>query len=87
MTLRYSYFARSENLRDVLEERVCRREAQRVSALQRLSYGGRTSKEVVMSPPRPAVHVPLDKDLAQLSITSFSLEIETTLLPAGLSPA
>ncbi|XP_028112048.1 uncharacterized protein LOC114310301 [Camellia sinensis] len=37
-----------------------------------------------MPPSRLIVHVPLDKDLARLSATPFSLEIETMLLPAGL---
>ncbi|XP_028103497.1 uncharacterized protein LOC114302650 [Camellia sinensis] len=36
-----------------------------------------------MPPPHSAVLVPLDKDLARLSVTAFSLEIETTPLPAG----
>ncbi|XP_028099703.1 uncharacterized protein LOC114299211 [Camellia sinensis] len=36
-----------------------------------------------MPPPRPVVHVPLDKDLARLSTTIFSLEIETTPPPTG----
>lgn len=80
---RYSYSASSEDWRDVLKERARRREVQRVTALQRLSYGGRASEEVIMPPPRSVVPVPLDKDLARLSATPFSLEIETTLLPAS----
>ncbi|XP_028108645.1 uncharacterized protein LOC114307433 [Camellia sinensis] len=36
-----------------------------------------------MPPPRSVVPVPLDKDLARLSATPFSLKIETTPLPAG----
>ncbi|KAF5932842.1 hypothetical protein HYC85_029013 [Camellia sinensis] len=74
---------RSEDRRDVLEERVRRREAQRVPALQQLSCEGGDTEEVVMPPPRLAALAPLDRDLARLSITPFSLETETTLLPAG----
>ncbi|XP_028062410.1 uncharacterized protein LOC114265775 [Camellia sinensis] len=36
-----------------------------------------------MPPPRPAIQVPLDKDLARLSATHLSLEIEATPLPVG----
>ncbi|CAL5414483.1 unnamed protein product [Camellia sinensis] len=79
-TSRYSYSAHSEDLRAVLKERARRREAQRVPAFQRLSYGGHASEEVGMPPPRLAAPLLLDTDLARLSATPFSLEIETTPL-------
>lgn len=82
-TLRYSYSAHSEDLRAVLKERACRREAQRVPAFQRLSYGVHASKEVGMPPPHQAAPFLVDSDLARLSATPFSLEIETTPLLAG----
>ncbi|GMP29343.1 hypothetical protein CsSME_00004490 [Camellia sinensis var. sinensis] len=82
-TSRCSYSARSEDLRAVLKERVRRRKAQRVPAFQRLSYGVHASEEVGMPPPHQAAPFLLDTDLARLSATPFSLEIETTPLSAG----
>ncbi|KAF5933474.1 hypothetical protein HYC85_029645 [Camellia sinensis] len=82
-TSRYSYSACSEDLRAVLKERARRREAQRVPAFQRLSYRVHASEEVGMPPPRLAAPLLVDTDLARLSATPFSLEIETTPLSAG----
>lgn len=82
-TSRYSYSARSENLQVVLKVRARRREAQRVPAFQRLSYGVHASEEVGVRPPRLAAPLLLDTDLARLSATPLSMEIETTPLPAG----
>ena len=56
-TSRYSYSAQSEDLRAVLRERARRREAQRIPAFQRLSYGVHASEEVGMPPPRQAVPI------------------------------
>ncbi|CAL5381972.1 unnamed protein product [Camellia sinensis] len=82
-TTRYTYSARSEDLLAILEERARRLEAQRIPAFQRLSYGAHASEEVGMPPPRLAAPLLVDSDLARLSATPFSVEIETTLLPAG----
>lgn len=70
---RYSCSDQSKDLRDVLEEGAHRRKAQRMPTLQRL----------VMPPPRLAAYMPLDKELARLSATPFSIEIENTPLPTG----
>ncbi|CAL5394255.1 unnamed protein product [Camellia sinensis] len=82
-TSRYSYSAHSEDLQAVLKERARRREAQRIPAFQRLPYRVYASEEVGMPPPRLAAPLLVDTDLARLSATPFSLEIETTPLPAG----
>ena len=82
-TSRHSYSAHSEDLRAVLKERARRQEAQRIPAFQRLSYGVHASEEVRMPPPRQAAPLLVDSDLAKLSATPFSLEIEATPFPAG----
>ncbi|KAF5934131.1 hypothetical protein HYC85_030302 [Camellia sinensis] len=82
-TSRYSYSAQSEDLQAVLKKRARRREAQRVPAFQWLSYGVHASEKVGMPPPRPATPLLVDTDLARLSATPFSVDIETAPLPAG----
>ena len=52
-------------------------------AFQRLSYGVHASEEVGMPLPRPAAPLLIDTDLARLSATPFSVDIETAPLPAG----
>ena len=52
-------------------------------ALQRLRTQVHCSEEVAMPAPRVMAHAPVDKELARLTTTSLSPEIESTLLPAG----
>ena len=65
-----------------MEERARRREARRVPAWQRLSTPVHCSEEVAMPAPRVMAHAPVDKELARLTATPLSPEIESTLLPA-----
>ncbi|XP_028054705.1 uncharacterized protein LOC114258897 [Camellia sinensis] len=67
----------------MLEKRACRRETQRLPALQRLSPQIRCSKEVAMPAPRMMAPAPMNKKLARLTATPLSPEIESTLLLAG----
>ncbi|CAL5354547.1 unnamed protein product [Camellia sinensis] len=79
---RYSFSARSRDLRDVLEARARRKETQRLTALQRLSSQIRSSEEVAMSAPRVVAPALVDKDLARLTAAPLSPEIENTPLSA-----
>ncbi|XP_028071428.1 uncharacterized protein LOC114273807 [Camellia sinensis] len=54
-----------------------------MSALQWLVPRGRVNEKAAMPQPRLAAHAPPDRELARLSTTPFSVEIENTPLPPG----